>query len=280
MTQQLAENHRAPTTEAAIRFLIIRSSSERDAQPVTDDARKERASLRVARQAHQDAIDASRACTADVNMCDVRLDRVVKVDLQTAVDALLAPLPEKARVAKKKKIFRGKAPSVGMKPTGGETQDQYVSDVLGELQDQEYASLAPVVAKVQMRLDALRAAEARRKAARTAEQLARTEVEKAVEAAQRFYNQAQARMALLFPDDEEFVESCFLDLRSETDEQSAESRKRVLLLIYRARFGAVPREVQSALKGPEDDEGFGRMVEVFATKSEEEIAGVVGVKKA
>ena len=279
MSQKLAEWHRAPTTEGALRFFIIRASTEPDAQAITDEARQERTSLRAARQAHEDAVDASRAATADVEVCDGRLDRVVKVDLQRSVDALLAPLPEKTQASKKKKIFGGKAASVGMKPVGGPSQDQYVSDVLSELADPEYASLAPVVAKVTTRLDALRAAETRRKAARTAEQLARTELEKAIERAQRLYNQAQARLALLFPEDPDFVESCFLDLRSETDGQSADGRKRVLVMIYRARFGAVPREVQSALAPPEDDAAFAKLVEVFATKSEEEIAAAAGVKE-
>jgi len=93
------------------------------------------------------------------------------------------------------------------------------------------------------------------------------------------YNKAQARLALLVPDDPAFVESCFLDLRNVTDDQSAEARKRVLLAVYRARFGAVPREVQAAVEVTDDDAAFAKLVELFATKSADEIAAAVGAKK-
>ena len=80
---------------------------------------------------------------------------------------------------------------------------------------------------------------------------------------------------MLFPNDPAFVESCFSELRAASDAQGAGPRKRVLMDIYRARFGAVPREVQAAVTEAGEDEKFTQLIGVFATRSAEEIAAAV-----
>jgi hypothetical protein len=110
---------------------------------------------------------------------------------------------------------------------------------------------------------------------RTAEQVARSALENSAEAAKRFYNQMHARLTLLFPEDPDFVESCFLDLRGAAPDQGAESRKRALLTVYRARLGAVPRDLSAALDDDLDEAKFGRYIELFAIKSAEEIAAAI-----
>jgi len=77
------------------------------------------------------------------------------------------------------------------------------------------------------------------------------------------------------PDDPDFVESCFLDLRSAAPDQGTEARKRALLAVYRARHGAVPRDLSAALDDDLDEAKFGKYVELFATKSAEEIAAAI-----
>jgi hypothetical protein len=47
----------------------------------------------------------------------------------------------------------------------------------------------------------------------------------------------------LLPEEPDYVESCFLDLRNLPDDQSAEARAQVLMDVYRARLGAAQEGV-------------------------------------
>jgi hypothetical protein len=278
--QKLGENHYAPTVEAVLRFLLIRLRSRPMCAALADEAKLVRADVRTKRDAWEDSVDEVRAATADVEYKDIRIDDAVKVKLKADVAQLVTTLPKPQREPTAAKVFGGKAPSDGMKPVGGPAQEHYVDGILAQLGQPEFASLAPVMAEITALRADLAASEANRKQRRIAEQLARTAVEDACDAARRFYNQMHARLELLFPDDPDFVESCFLDIRGASLDQGAEVRKRVLLMVYRARIGPVPREVQAAVEGTDDDTAFGKLVELFATKSADEIAAAVLPKKA
>lgn len=89
----------------------------------------------------------------------------------------------------------------------------------------------------------------------------------------------QARLTLMLPDDPDFVESCFLDLRSNAPDQGTETRKRALLAVYRARFASAPRDVSTALDDL-DEAKFSSYVELFASKSADEIAAALAPSKA
>jgi hypothetical protein len=81
------------------------------------------------------------------------------------------------------------------------------------------SALKPQADRIAVLRADLAAVETNRAARRTAEQVARSAFEDSAEAAKRFYNQMQARLTLLFPEDSDFVESCFLDLRSAAPDQ-------------------------------------------------------------
>jgi len=62
------------------------------------------------------------------------------------------------------------------------------------------------------------------------------------------------------------------------DEGRAEGRHEDLLMIYRTRFGAVPRKVRAAVERTRDNAVLEKWVGLFAARSAEEIGAVVGVK--
>lgn len=279
MAQKLGDNHHAPTAEAGLRLLRIRLRTRPECAAFADETAVVRADLRKKRDDWEDAVDEVRAATADVQYKDARLDGAVKVELKAAVGAMVAAMPAKQREATTKKLYGGKSPSEGMKNVGGPVQDHYVDAILTQLGTPEFAPLGEVAAKITTLRAELSGAETTRMTRRSAEQLVRSALEDATEAARRFYNQMQARLALLLPDDPDFIESCFLDLRAVAPDQGVEARKRALVAVYRARHGAVPRELAAALDEKLDEARFGTYVELFATKSAEEIAAVVVPKE-
>jgi hypothetical protein len=62
------------------------------------------------------------------------------------------------------------------------------------------------------------------------------------------------------------------DLRNAAPDQGAAARKRTLLTVYRTRLGSAPRDVAAALDDDLDEARFGKYVELFASKSADEIA--------
>jgi hypothetical protein len=279
--QQLTESHGPAQVTAAIRFLAVRTRGNPATLAVHDDAIKVRDDLRLKTHGWEDGVDESRGCTAEVRYCDGGLDGVIRRELVPAVDVLVGPLsPDEAKTTRAL-VFNDKKPAEGMKPVGGPEQAQFVTGILAQLGQPRFASLAALKARIETFFTALDTAETNRVTARANEQVVRGTLDDAVRAAREFYNQAYHRLQLLLPKDPDFVESCFLDLRNLPDDQSAAGRKRVLMDIYRARIGPVPREVQSSVTGTEDDATFEKLVALFATKTAEEIAAaVVPPKKA
>jgi len=206
---------------------------------------------------------------------DTKIDNCVKIELKAALTLLTANMTAKQREAMTAKLFGGKPPSDGMRPVGGPVQGHYVDAILGHLATPELAVLKPQADKIAVLRANLAAVEATRAARRTAEQVARSALEDSSEVAKRFYNQMHARLTLLFPEDSDFVESCFLDLRNAAPDQGAEARKRALQAVYRARFGAVPRDISAALDDDLDEAKFSKYVELFASTSAEEIAAAL-----
>jgi hypothetical protein len=277
MAQKLGDNHYPPMVEMALRFMRIRLKSRAECAALADETAAVRAELRQKRDAWDDAVDETRAATADVIYRDGKLDVAVKVELKASFAAMIATMPAKQRDAMTAKLFGGKAPSEGMKYVGGPAQDHYVDGILGHLATPDFAPLSAVTTKLTTLRADLGAAEQNRASRRTAEQVARSAVEDSSDTAKRFYNQMHARLELLFPDDPDFVESCFLDLRTASPDPGEEARKKALLAVYRARHGAVPRGVQGALDEL-DDAKFGEYVVLFATKGAEEIAAAIVAK--
>ncbi len=275
MVQALGDNHYTPTVEGAVRHLRIRLHSHSECVALAAEATGVRAELKLKSGIWEDALDEARAATADVGYKDAKIDKCVKIELKAAVAHMTATMPVKQREAMTAKLFGGKSPSEGMKPVGGPVQGHYVDAILGHLVTPEFAPLAPQTAKIASLRADLAAVEATRATRRTAEQVARSALEDSAFAAKRFYNQMHARLTLLFPEDPDFVESCFLDLRGAAPDQGAESRKRALLAVYRARFGAVPRDVSAALDDDLTEAKFSKYIEIFAIKSADEIAAAI-----
>jgi hypothetical protein len=272
MAQTLGDKHYAPTVAAAIRQLRLRLRSHNACAALAEEATAVRAELKQKTEAWEDAVDEARVAAADVRYRDTRIDNYIKFELKAGVAVMTASMTPAQREAVTTKLYGGKSPSVGMKNVGGPIQDHYVDAILGHLATPEFASLAPHAEKITLLRAELTAAETNRISRRTAEQVARSALEDTLEQAKRFYNQMQSRLALLLPDDTAFAESCFLDLRGAAPDQGAESRKRALVAVYRARFGAIPREISAALEDDLDDAKFNKLVELFAIKSAEEIA--------
>ena len=275
MVQKLGDNHYTPTVEGAVRHLRLRLRSHSDGAALADETSDIRADLKQKNGTWEDAVDEARAATAEVGYKDAKLDKCVKFELKPSIALMAASLTPKQREAMTAKVFGGKAPNEGMRTVGGPVQGHYVDAILGHLATPEFAALKPQAVKIAALSADLAAAEANRAARRTAEQVARSALEDSVDAARRFYNQMHARLTLLLPDDPDFVESCFLDLRNTTPDQGAETRKRALLTVYRARYGSAPREISTALDDDLDEAKFGKYVELFASKSADEIAAAL-----
>lgn len=277
--EQLNSSHGQVAVDGALRMLVARAGVDPASAVIAEEAEKHRLDLRARGEAWDNAAFAVRCGTADVRYRDLRLDGVMKRDLPVAIDAHLIALPADKAKAAKARILAGKNPIDGMRPVGGPEQAQYVADVLVELGRPENAALAPVTTRIVAYRDALAAAEKGRSTARSTESAARAELDQALADARAFYNQAYHRLQVLIPDDPAFVESCFSEVRTVSDGQSAAARKRVLMDVYRARFGAVPREVQAAVTEAGEDENFAELIVLFATKTAEEIAAVLAGKK-
>lgn len=279
MAQTLRDNHYTPTVEAALRFQRIRLRSRAETAALADEIAALRADVKQKREAWEEAFDEARAAAADVVYSDSSIDACVKLELKAAVAVLTSTMTAKQRDAVTAKLYGGKSPSEGMKNVGGPAQQHYVDAILGHLATPEFASLKAIADKLTTLRDALAAAEANRTTRRTAEQVSRSALEDSVEAAKRAYNQMNPRLTLLLPDDPDFVESCFLDLRAAGPDQGSEARKRALLGLYRARLGAVPRELSAALDEEIDEAKFAKLIDVFARETAEAIAAAVIPKK-
>lgn len=273
--EQLSAAHGQVAVDGALRLLVARARVDAKSAALADEAETHRLTIRARGEAWDDAVFAVRCATADVRYRDLGLDGVMKRELPIAVDAHLVALPAEKAKAAKARILAGRSPNEGMRPVGGPEQAQYVADVLAELNRPENAPLAPVAARIVAHRDALATAEQGRSTARSAESVARAELDQALADARAFYNQAYHRLQVLIPDDPAFVESCFSELRTVSDGQGAAPRKRVLMDVYRVRFGAVPRELQAAVTEAGEDERFGELLALFANKTAEEIAAVV-----
>lgn len=279
MAQKLGDNHYTPTVEGAVRHLRLRLHSHADCAALADEASAIRADLRQKNDIWENAVDEVRAATAEVGYKDAQLDKSVKLELKAAVALMTATMTAKQRDAVTAKLFGGKSPSEGMKAIGGTAQGHYVDAILGHIATPEFATLKPQADKITALRADLAAVESNRASRRTSEQVARSALEDSVEAAKRFYNQMHARLTLMLPDDPDFVESCFLDLRGAAPDQGTETRKRALLTVYRARYGSAPREVSAALDDDLDEARFGKYVELFASKSADEIAAALVLSK-
>ncbi len=66
--------------------------------------------------------------------------------------------------------------------------------------------------------------------------------------------------------------------REGRDEGWLEGRREGLLIIYRTRFGAVPRKVRAAVERTRDDAVLARWIKFFVTQSEPEIVAAVAAK--
>ena len=277
--QRLGEKHHAPTTEAALRLLALRLRSRQTCAALADEVTAQRVILKQARDLADDAADTTRMTTLVVGYLDALLDISVKVELKSALALATAALPPKQREVLSVQLFAGKSPSEGMKNVGGPAQEGYVDAILAHLATDPFKALAPQAATIKGRKDDLAAGEKARAEARVAEQVARTALETANEAAKRFYNLMPGRIEAVVPDDGAFLESCFLDLRSAPPDQGVETQKRALTAVYRARHGTMPREVHAGLDDAMEKVGFEKLIELFATRSPEEIAAAVVVKK-
>ena len=252
MVQKLGDNHYTPTVGGAVRHLRLRLHSHSECAALAEETSAVRADLRLKSDIWEEALDEARAATADVGYKDAKIDTCVKIELKAAVAFMTATMPVKQREAMTAKLFGGKSPSEGMKNVGGPAQGHYVDALLGHLATPEFAALKPQADKVGVLRADLAAVEATRAARRAAEQVARSALEDSAETAKRFYNQMHARLTLLLPDDPDFVESCFLDLRSAAPDQGTEARKRALLAVYRARHGALDEGATAKAERIED----------------------------
>jgi hypothetical protein len=59
-----------------------------------------------------------------------------------------------------------------------------------------------------------------------------------------------------------------------------EAQQNTLLIIYRTRFGAVPRKVRAAIERTRDEAVLAKWAEIFVARSTAEIVAAVAEKRA
>jgi len=205
-------------TLTALRFVAIRLRSRPATVALAKEVVAPRAAVRSAVDVYEEAREERMAATAEVQYCDVVVDRCV-MDLSRDVAATVGGKHDNPRF---RKLFPT-APSAALRPVGGEAQGRFVLGVLQGLKDD--ASYKPFAARakaIREALTALDAAEDRRRDAFVAEARARAEVVAVVATAQRTYNALYHQVALKFPDDDALVESFFFTASVAVADDAAE----------------------------------------------------------
>ena len=217
--QSLTERHNAPTTLRALSVLAARLAGRPETEDLIAEVEAQRAAVREAFAAHEDALVRRMAATQEVAYRDELLDE--------AVMRLSRRMLERVDGRRDDPRYRAvfvEAPSRAMKPRGGERQRAFVEAVLEAARgDEEAEALQPLLQDVADKAEALgRATEQRAK--RAAEVLtARQRLQATVEAAQAVYNEAYLKLRLRLPGQRALVESFFPTLRARSSEQPAEA---------------------------------------------------------
>jgi hypothetical protein len=210
--QRLGERHRSPIVNRALRFLTIRLRTRPETSAFAEEAASVRSELCKKREAYIEALDERLALSAEITYLDTCLDRAVLVHLRRDLAVLASSRP-----VLEKRLFAGVSPKTGMRPIGGESQEHYVTGIIGRLEaDSEFGPIASHATKLRKRLADLNATLEKRRELRIKERLAFGDLEEETEHASRYYNRMYPQLKLLFPNDLPLVESFFFDLRSPT----------------------------------------------------------------
>ena len=207
--QTLTDQHSVGRSAQALRHLNLRLRSKPGLEAVRTAIDTERKKLLAADEAWQAARDERIAQTAEVGYRDDCVDsRVMRLSR-----AHLVVTDGKASDPRYRRVFPI-APSEATRDIAGDSQSRYVAHVVSAVRAQaetpEIAELAEAVAEDAKALDE---SVKQRDELYVAELTARTNRVIALGAAQRFYNRQYAQLLVAFPDEERWVESCFLDMR-------------------------------------------------------------------
>ena len=221
--QRLLDRHRFNDVDRALRFLALRLGSRPESASLTEDVTQARAEVRETEERYQDALMARVAATAEIRYLDGLLDEAV-MDLSRQALVLTGGRRDDARYMK---LFVS-SPSDGMRSIAGDSQDQFVRNILLRLrEDVDFEPLRPHAETLATRQAALQASVEKRRALSVPEAAADADRRIALENARRLYNRAEAQLRLRF-DDEGLVESYFARLyagRSEGEESVSEEEE-------------------------------------------------------
>lgn len=210
--QKLGEKHRYSIVDRCLRFTSIRLRSRPETAALVEGLKKHRATLRTKSDAYLEAYEERVATGYEIGYLDGKLDRAVIVDLKRDVAAQLGKLANGAQL--EKKLFQGQAPSAGMAPVADDAQASYVAGIMSRLEsDADFEPVSGHAKKLRKLQKSIDEALARRKDQRVTERLAYGDLDEALDAARREYNQLYARLSLAFPDDPALVESFFVVLK-------------------------------------------------------------------
>lgn len=203
--QNLREEYGVEVHNRALRFLSIRLKS----RPETTDAATAidalRAQLRERQDIYEEALEQRMAATAEIEYLDGRLDARV-IAMSRELNVLTGGDRSDARY---KKLFPV-APTVMMKPVGGDEQSTYVGVIIERIQsDDDLEGLRGHAKPIRQHLDALDKATKTRRALTIAENKALADRRLALEDVRRAYRLMYPRLVLQFPDDAALVESFF-----------------------------------------------------------------------
>lgn len=210
--QKLGDKHRYSIVDRCLRFTAIRLRSRPDAASLAEGLKAHRATLRAKSDAYLEAYEERVATGYELGYLDSRLDRAVITDLKRDVLAQLGKLPNGAQL--EKKLFQGVAPSEGMAPVADDAQAGYVAGIVSRLEsDADFAPVAGHAKKLRKLQKQIDEALGRRKDQRVTERLAYSDLDEALDAARREYNQLHARLSLALPSDPSLVESFFVTVK-------------------------------------------------------------------
>ena len=208
--QSLTERHGTTTTMRALAVLAARLGGRPETEDLAAEVEAQRAAVREAIAAHEDALVRRMAATQELAYRDELLDEAVMRLSRRMLDRV-----DGRRDDPRYRAIFVEAPSTALQPRGGERQQAYVSAVLeAARRDEEADALQPLLQDIAEKLEALGQA-AEQRAKRAAEELtARQRLQAAMDEAQAVYNDAYLKLRLRLPRQRALVESFFPTLRA------------------------------------------------------------------
>jgi hypothetical protein len=202
--RQIHENASAHKVDQALRFLRIRLGSRPDTKSLAEPVEQARQHVLATDTAWQEARDARRAATAEVQYLDELLDGdIMALSRETLV------LTGGKRDDPRYQVLFPSAPSQAMAGVGSDAQARYVKQILTRLvEDPALAELRGKEKTIAARLQALEGAVAQRHGLYVPEASAQSDRRRAIDEARQLYRAIYHQLKLLLSDDA-LIESFF-----------------------------------------------------------------------